>query len=383
MDTLRLYAEWEAASFVERENRFCLLLKKDGAAFRAYIPNTGRMEEFLVDGGTFFVSPFKTEKFTYRVVSTLYQDNYVLLDTIEANRLVNRLIQKQYFPFLKNVEKVEREKSFGNVRLDFLVHRYKRKPLLLEVKTCTLCHNGVAMFPDAPSTRALRHIESLNRLAAQGYETRMLFIIPNGSAKLFMPNFHTDYDFTKKFLEPQPLNFSASKIRMVDPVTVDLESLEDIKIEYDRAVSSCTPAGSYLLVLKNENKKRIQAGKLGTVSFEKGYYVYAGSALRGLDSRVSRYSRKRKKVFWHIDFIAPYHMSIERVFAIRRPDKIESKIVNALQSICNDHVKGFGASDSKAKSHLFFFKKPPFRLKEFMNIVLDLKTSSGAYITKT
>lgn len=378
MEILRLYTEWEAASFIERENRFCLLLKKDGATFRAYIPNTGRMEEFLVDGGTFFVSPFKTEKFRYRVVSTLYQDNYVLLDTLESNRLVNLLIEKRYFLFLENVEKIEREKNFGKVRLDFLVLRYKRKPLLLEVKTCTLCHNGVAMFPDAPSQRALRHIESLNSLAAQGYETRMLFIIPNGSAKLFMPNFHTDYDFTMKFLEQQPVNFSASKISLIDPVTVDLESLEDVKIEYDCAVSGCTPAGSYLLVLKNENKKRIQVGKLGTVSFEKGYYVYAGSALRGLDSRVSRHARKRKKVFWHIDFIAPYHMSIERIFTIRGTDKIEPKMVKGLQSICNDHIKGFGASDSKAESHLFFFKKPPFRSKEFMNIVLDLKTSSDA-----
>jgi Uri superfamily endonuclease len=86
----------------------------------------------------------------------------------------------------------------------------------------------------------------------------------------------------------------------------------------------------------------------------------------------------RKKVFWHIDFIVPLHMSIERVFSIRGTEKIEPKIVKGLQSICNDYIKGFGASDSIAKSHLFFFKNPPFRSKEFMNIVLDLKTSSGA-----
>ena len=377
MDSFMLYPEWEAANFVERENRFCLLLEKNGAVFRAYIPNTGRMEEFLVDGGTFFVSPFKTEKFNYRVVSTLYQDYYVLLDTLDVNRLVYLMIEKEYIPFLKNVKKIEREKSFGKVRLDFLVHRHKRKPLLLEVKTCTLCHNGVAMFPDAPSRRALLHIESLNRLAAQGYETWMLFVILNGSANLFMPNFHTDYDFTMRFLEEQAVNFSASKLSLIDPVTVDLASLEDIKIDYNRAVSSCTPAGSYLLVLKNENKKRIQVGKLGEISFEQGYYVYAGSALRGLDSRVSRHARKRKKVFWHIDFIVPYHMRIEKVFPIRRTDKIEPTMVKKLQCICDDQIEGFGASDSDAKSHLFFFNKPPFRLKRFMNIVLDLKTFSN------
>ena len=178
-ESFKLYTDWEAAAFVKRENRFSLLLEKKGTLFSAYIPNTGRMEEFLVEGGTFFVSPFNTDKFNYRVVSTLYQDNYVLLDTHDVNRIVYRLIEKGYFPFIKNVEKIEREKSFEKVRLDFLVYRQNMKPLLLEVKTCTLCHNGVAMFPDAPSLRAIRHIESLNRLAVRGYESLMLFVIPN------------------------------------------------------------------------------------------------------------------------------------------------------------------------------------------------------------
>jgi sugar fermentation stimulation protein A len=374
MDTLRLHNEWEAATFVERENRFCLLLEKDGTRFRAYIPNTGQMEEFLVRGAKFFVSPVRTEKFNYRVVSALYQDNFVLLDTVETNHLVNILIEQQRFSFLENVEKIEREKSFGRTRLDFLVHRRRKKPLVLEVKTCTLCHNGVAMFPDAPSLRAIRHIESLNLLAGQGYESRMLCIIPNRSANTFMPNFHTDYDFTMKFLEKQPVNFTASRISLIDPVTVDLGSLKDIEIDYDRAFSNCTPAGSYILVLKNESKKLIPVGKLGTVSFEKGFYVYAGSALGGLDARLSRHARKRKKAFWHIDFIAPRHMHVEKVFAVRRKDKKEAKIANGLKNICNDVVKGFGASDTSAESHLFFFKEPPHRSKHFMDIVLDLKT---------
>jgi sugar fermentation stimulation protein A len=378
MDTLRLYSKWEASSFIERENRFTLLLKKSGNTFRAYIPNTGRMEEFLVNSGIFFVSPCMTDKFRYRVVSTLYQDNYVLLDTLKTNHLVNLLIEKRHFPFLEDVKYVEREQSFGNIRLDFLLHRNKKSPILLEVKTCTLCHNGVAMFPDAPSLRALRHIDNLRRLAAQGYGTRMLFITPNRTAKMFIPNFHTDYNFTLKFLEQQSVRFNAYKISLLDPVTVDLDSLEEIKIEYKRAESSCTQAGSYLLVLKNRSKKNINVGKLGNISFEEGYYVYAGSAINGLEHRVSRHTRKRKKPFWHIDYITPLHMSIEKAFSIRRTDNIESKIVRRLKNISDDSVRDFGASDSKEKSHLFVFKKPPYRLREFMNIVLDFKTFSDA-----
>ncbi len=48
------------------------------------------------------------------------------------------------------------------------------------------------------------------------------------------------------------------------------------------------------------------------VFFEKGYYVYVGSALGTLSRRVHRHELKNKKLHWHIDYITPSKMRLEK-----------------------------------------------------------------------
>jgi hypothetical protein len=87
VNPLRLYDDWREASFIARPNRFTLVLKIGGRELRAFIPNTGRLEEYLVEGGVYYLTTSLTEKFTYRTVSIYYQDSHVLLDTWKINDL--------------------------------------------------------------------------------------------------------------------------------------------------------------------------------------------------------------------------------------------------------------------------------------------------------
>lgn len=152
--------------------------------------------------------------------------------------------------------------------------------------------------------------------------------------------------------------------------------IKEIKIEREQARLHCRQTGSYVLVLRNEDNKFIEVGKMGKVPFKKGYYVYVGSGMRSLDKRIERHFRKRKKKFWHIDYITPYCMNIERIYIIRRMQKIESKIVDRIEKISTGFIKGFGASDSRKKSHLFYFKTAPQRERAFLDVILDFKTFS-------
>ena len=61
--------------------------------------------------------------------------------------------------------------------------------------------------------------------------------------------------------------------------------------------------GVYALILKLSEDSIIEVGALGTVFFLKGYYVYIGSALNGLEKRVNRHLEKKKKLHWHIDYL--------------------------------------------------------------------------------
>lgn len=44
--------------------------------------------------------------------------------------------------------------------------------------------------------------------------------------------------------------------------------------------------GCYCLIINLENPSKIKIGKLGRVDFKKGYYVYVGSAMNYLESRL-------------------------------------------------------------------------------------------------
>jgi len=61
--------------------------------------------------------------------------------------------------------------------------------------------------------------------------------------------------------------------------------------------------GSYILLIKLLKDSEIKVGSLGTISFKKGFYVYVGSAMGGLEQRINRHLRKNKKTFWHIDYL--------------------------------------------------------------------------------
>ncbi|AGB04450.1 hypothetical protein AciM339_0563 [Aciduliprofundum sp. MAR08-339] len=111
-------------------------------------------------------------------------------------------------------------------------------------------------------------------------------------------------------------------------------------------------SGVYLLLINNPKRGEIEIGALGNVLFSPGYYVYVGSAQRNLRRRVERHRRREKRLKWHIDYFLQY-ARVEEVIAYSLPKSYEEKISRIL---CERYpfVPKFGASDTKARSHLFY-----------------------------
>ncbi len=99
---------------------------------------------------------------------------------------------------------------------------------------------------------------------------------------------------------------------------------------------------------------KITVGKLGDIDFKNGYYVYVGSALGGLRQRLKRHLKREKKKRWHIDYLLE-HAKVESIFVWLSKKGIEDKIACKLMKKF-DYINGFGSSDSKCKSHLFYSK---------------------------
>lgn len=363
------------ARFLQRDNRFVMRFQLGGKAIKAHTSNTGRMEEFLIPGNRFFLVP-SFQKYSYKVISTLYQDSIVFLDTIKINRLVAELLNLKLLPQFSQYDHIQREVSLEHSKFDFLLSK-KDAHLALEVKSCSLGHKGLVMFPDAPTSRGLRHLQDLESLAQQEhFRCSILYLTTHYGASAFMPNIHDDPLYSETFLSLRRVEKIACKIRMKDPKTADLQSIELIDILETTASKNNQNSGAYLLVLHNTQERVLQVGRLGEIVFKAGYYVYAGSARKNLTQRLARHARKRKSTHWHIDHIIPGLMKMVRKYTIRTRDNIENSMASRLLTICDDVIPGFGATDSPLPSHLTYFKANPIASQPFQDFLLDFKMGS-------
>jgi len=65
---------------------------------------------------------------------------------------------------------------------------------------------------------------------------------------------------------------------------------------------------------------RLRIGKLGIHNLPHGYYVYVGSALGGLASRLRRHLRSEKRLHWHIDYLLR-QAAVAQIWYAIGPDK--------------------------------------------------------------
>jgi Uri superfamily endonuclease len=113
--------------------------------------------------------------------------------------------------------------------------------------------------------------------------------------------------------------------------------------------------GSYILLIKLDRDGNIKIGSLGNIFFNKNFYIYIGSGLNGLDSRLKRHLNKTKKIHWHIDFLLEKGKIVDIFYKkgiVKEECKIADCFVDKFQMIPK-----FGCSDCKCKSHLFFSAK--------------------------
>jgi len=368
---MQIYPNYYKARLIQRINRFVMLLDFKGKIIKAYIPNTGRMEEFLNEGQIFYFTKIKMKTMDYKVVATEYQESLVFLDTVRVNDIFDYILKSRKINEFANFHTLQREISFGKSRFDFILDKNSDQQKIIEVKSCTLVHNNLAMFPDAPTLRGIKHIKHLEKITSDNY---VVFLVLNKNAEKFIPNYHTDFKYGEIFLNSDNVKFRAYKISFLDPVTFDLNSLLPVDIDYSKLKNNCQNKGSYLIILENRENFNMNIGSLGNRSFKKGFYIYVGSGMGNLEKRVKRHFLKRKKTYYHIDYISPGKMKPGKVYYFRTKLRIESKLAKKLEIIGDGVVDGFGSSDTNASSHLIFFKENPVRKKEFIQLVLNFRS---------
>lgn len=117
--------------------------------------------------------------------------------------------------------------------------------------------------------------------------------------------------------------------------------------------------GVYVLVIETHGKATI--GRLGHQRFD-GIYLYVGSALGpGGFKRVERHRAvaqgHNKTRRWHIDYLLALGR-LRGVFVIETSEKkLECALARGLARVVQPVVKGFGSSDCRCATHLFYLGK--------------------------
>lgn len=115
--------------------------------------------------------------------------------------------------------------------------------------------------------------------------------------------------------------------------------------------------GTYCVIIHLKADNTIDVGKLGSINFKKGYYVYVGSALNSLESRLKRHLSSNKKLFWHVDYLLTNsNAEIDEIVFTVDDGKWECYLANEISKE-GMPIKGFGCSDCKCSSHLYFFEE--------------------------
>ena len=118
--------------------------------------------------------------------------------------------------------------------------------------------------------------------------------------------------------------------------------------------------GTYTLIISVLEPLCLKIGRLGAYEFPPGYYIYAGSALRGMDSRLKRHLRSDKRLHWHIDYLL-LRAKIIQIWYTSGNAKLEcvwNSIVAGLPGAI-PLVPGFGSSDCRCRTHLTRFVNAP------------------------
>jgi Uri superfamily endonuclease len=123
-----------------------------------------------------------------------------------------------------------------------------------------------------------------------------------------------------------------------------------------------TGKGTYGLLLRLDEAREIEVGRLGRFVFKAGYYLYVGSALGpgGLAARLGRHLRGEKGPFWHIDYLRAVAV-VTAVCWLESPVRYEHEWATAAQQLpgATVPVPRFGASDCRCLAHLVYFHQAP------------------------
>ncbi|MBA3028883.1 MAG: DNA/RNA nuclease SfsA [Desulfobacteraceae bacterium] len=211
-------------TLIRRYKRFLADVKlENGDLVTAHCPNSGSMASCSEPGRKVYLSrhdlPERKLKFTWELIQM--PDSLVGVNTLVPNRLVYGAVANGEVEELKGYETLKREVKVGeHSRLDLMLQGEKGT-CYVEIKNCSMIENHVAMFPDAVTTRGLKHLVEMQKLLKTGARCVMFYLIQRMDAVSFQPAMHIDPGYGKELMKARDNGLEI----LVYDVVVDLKHI--------------------------------------------------------------------------------------------------------------------------------------------------------------
>ena len=183
------------AVLVARPNRFLALCRLGRRTVEAHVPDRGRCLDLLVPGREVAIvearGPLRRTRYT-ALLARSGSGTWVCLDPAGAPRLVAAALEAGTLPW--GLRAARREIVVRSSRIDLLL---QPGDVLCEVKSVGAARDGVALFPDAPTLRGLRHLALLSRLARRGRRCAVVLCAQRGDVRAVAADAHIDPAFAR------------------------------------------------------------------------------------------------------------------------------------------------------------------------------------------
>ena len=199
---------------IKRYKRFFTDVKLGKEIVTAHCPNTGSMKGLLDEGNEVYLLPNNDpkRKLKYGLEIIKSRKNLVGVNTHMANRIVEHGLKNNLMEELKNNDSIKPEVFFNKeTRFDFLLVK-KNQKTFVEVKNVTLFRNkDTAEFPDAPTTRGIKHLLTLIDAIKKSYKTYLIFLVQIQNMKYFKIAKDIDGEYYNAYLKAKKagVNFLA------------------------------------------------------------------------------------------------------------------------------------------------------------------------------
>jgi sugar fermentation stimulation protein A len=199
----------EGGRILNRYKRFFADVElHDGRVVTAHCPNTGSMESCWSPGAPAEVSfndnPKRKLRWTLERVDM--GGGWIGVNTGRVNAIVAEGISAGRVSALSGYTGIRREPRVpfepgSKSRFDLELTAPGRRSCLVEIKNATYLKDGMIQFPDAVTTRGLKHLDLLLRSIDAGFRACMVFAVNRPETRRFKAAEQIDPDYASRLSE--------------------------------------------------------------------------------------------------------------------------------------------------------------------------------------